>query len=117
MPHGAAVQAPPRFAGRSVPFQGRDAFAQLSDFGPQSVNFLAQLRQGPDRIGELRGGLVGAGSQEHALALMADDEPVGLELIDGRAGHGHRNSVGLLEIPVRGELLSLCELATRDASP
>lgn len=117
MLHGAAVQAPPRHAGRSVPFQSRDALAQLSNFGPQSVNFVAQLGQRPDRIGELCGGTAGVRSQEHALALMADDKPVGLQLIDGRAGHGHGDAVSLLEIPVRGELTSVGELAIRNASP
>lgn len=117
MPYGAAVQAPPQLAGKSLLFQGRDALAQLSNFGPQLVNFFAQLGHGPDRIGELRGGVTGVGGQEHSLALMADDKPVGLELIDGGARHGHRDSVSLLEVPVRGELAGVGELAIRDASP
>lgn len=117
MPHGATVQVPPRLTRRSVPFQCRDALAQFSNFGSKFVNFLAQLRHGPDRIGELCCGVAGVGGQEHALALMADDEPVALQLIDGSAGHGHRDSVGLLKVPVRGELSGLCELAIRDASP
>lgn len=115
--HDMALRAPSRGTGRSVPFQCRDALAQLTNFGSQPVNFAAQLAQDRCRVCELGSSAAGVGSQEHTLALMADDESVGLQLIDGGAGHGHGDAVGLLKVPVRGELAGACELAIRDASP
>lgn len=117
MPHATAPQAPPRATGRSISFQGRDALAQLPDFASELLDFLAQFGHGPDGIGELGGGAVGAGGQEDAFPLVAHHETIGLELVDGGAGHGHRDPVALLEIPVRGELSCVGELAIRDASP
>lgn len=116
MTRGAIVQAPPRLAGRSLPFQSGDALAQLPYLAPQLLDFLAQFGHGPDRIGELRSA-VGVGRQEGALALVAHREAICLQLVDGGAGHGHRDLVGLLELPQRGELSGLGELAGRDASP
>ena len=115
MIRGVAVQVPPRFAGRSVLFQGRDALAQLPNLAPQLSNFLAQFSYGPDRIGELSS-LVGARRQESTLALVTHCQAVRRQLPNGSACNGHCDLVRLLELGERGELSRVGELASRDAS-
>lgn len=115
MPPGTTAQAPPRLAGRSVLFQGRDALAQLPNLAPQLLDFLAQLGHGPDRIGELCD-TAGVRRQEGALALVAHSEAIRRQLPDGSAGDGHSHLVPLLELCERGELSGVGELAFRDTS-
>lgn len=116
MPRRTTIHDRPRLAGRSVPFQGRDALAQFPDLAPQLRDFLAQSGHGPERIGELSGS-AGVGSEEGALALMAHREAVSRQLPDGGAGDGHCDLICPLELCKRGELSGVGELAICDTSP
>lgn len=116
MPHAAATQALPLLARSSASFECCDALAQLSNFGAQLLDFLAQLRHDPDRIGELCGP-IGVRRQECTLALVTDRETVRRQLPDGGTGDGHRDLVARLDLRKRGKLSGFGELAIRDAPP
>lgn len=112
MPRAATAQAPPRLCRSSASFERRDAPAQLPDLGAQFLDFLAQFRHGPDRIGELCSPC-GVRSQEGPLALMAHGEAVCRQLTDGGAGDGHCDVVVLLDLCQRGS----CPVSANSSSP
>lgn len=98
----------------SVGFDPGHPFAQFShlctkagDLLPQLGDFVLHLAATSELLGVRR--------QERRLALVADNEPVGLEVPDRFASDRDRNTELGLELRQRRQLPSLSELSGSDA--